>query len=59
MQPLYDYPTSFEAEQRNCFLVLWGQFTSQQEAESAIKGVPQYFWQQQSPPRDLELRPYL
>jgi hypothetical protein len=44
---------------RHCFLVMWGRFATRQEAESAIKGVPQYFWQQQNPPRVLELRPYL
>ncbi len=44
---------------RSCFLVMYGKFRTHQEAAVAVKKVPQYFWQQQSPPRVIELSRYL
>jgi hypothetical protein len=44
---------------RSCFLVMYGKFRTHQEAAVAVKKVPQYFWQQQSPPRVVELSRYL
>ena len=45
--------------ERSCFLVMYGKFRTHQEAEEAIKKVPQYFWQQGSPPKVVELSRYL
>ncbi len=44
---------------RACFLVMYGKYYTQQAAEEGIKQIPQYFWQQQSPPRVVELSRYL
>jgi septal ring-binding cell division protein DamX len=45
--------------ERSCFLVMYGKFYTQQAAAEGIKTVPRYFWQQQSPPRIVELSRYL
>jgi hypothetical protein len=44
---------------RSCFLVMWGKFRSQQEATTALKQVPNYFWKQKDPPEIVELNRYL
>ena len=48
-----------KAGARSCFLVMYGKCRTHQEAAEALKRVPQYFWQQQSPPRVVELSRYL
>lgn len=44
---------------RTCWLVLWGRFRTADEAELAIKLVPEYFRKQSHPPSVIELAPYL
>ena len=45
--------------QRNCYLVLWGTFSDREEANAALKSVPEYFWQQSAPPTVVDLKIYL
>ncbi len=44
---------------RQCYLVLFGIYTDKNSAESFLKTVPQYFWNQENPPKVLDLTPYL
>lgn len=44
---------------RICFLVLWGRFKTQSDADEAIKLVPRYFWDQSNPPQVIKLSKYL
>jgi hypothetical protein len=44
---------------RNCFLVMLGKYRTRREAAEGIDKVPQYFWQQASPPQVIELAKYL
>jgi len=44
---------------RICFLVLWGKFNIQSEADEALKLVPRYFWNQSNPPQVIKLSKYL
>jgi hypothetical protein len=44
---------------RNCWLVLWGRFRTQDEAAQNLRLVPEYFFQQSSPPTVIELEQYL
>ena len=44
---------------RTCFLVMYGKYLTRQEAVEGIDKVPQYFWQQASPPQVMELANYL
>jgi hypothetical protein len=44
---------------RNCWLVLWGKFRTQNEALQNLKLVPEYFFKQSAPPAVIELEPYL
>ena len=44
---------------RNCYLVLWGTFAGSQEANAALKSIPNYFWEQDAPPTVIDLGPYL
>ena len=44
---------------RNCWLVLWGKFRTQNEATQNLRLIPEYFFKQSDPPRVIELEPYL
>ncbi len=44
---------------RNCFLVMWGKFTSRQDAAESIRSIPDYFWRQQNPPVVVNLERYM
>jgi len=44
---------------RNCWLVLWGKFRTQDEAAQNLKLVPEYFFKQSAPPLVIELEQYL
>jgi hypothetical protein len=44
---------------RNCWLVLWGKFRTQNEAQQNLELVPPYFFKQSAPPVIVELKPYL
>ncbi|MGE5341499.1 MAG: DUF4388 domain-containing protein [Candidatus Omnitrophota bacterium] len=41
-----------------CYLVMWGKFTTRQEATNALKSVPNYFWKQREPPEIIDLAKY-
>jgi hypothetical protein len=44
---------------RNCWLVLWGKFRTQDEAAQNLRLIPEYFFKQSSPPTVIELEQYL
>jgi hypothetical protein len=44
---------------RNCFLVLWGRYSSEAEASAALGLIPRYFLRQQPPARVIDLQKYL
>ncbi|MCX6557506.1 MAG: hypothetical protein NTW95_08790 [Candidatus Aminicenantes bacterium] len=44
---------------RTCWLVLWGKFRTQNEAQQNLKLIPEYFFKQSEPPTVVELAPYL
>ena len=44
---------------RNCWLVLWGKFRTQNEATQNLRLIPEYFFKQSEPPAAIELNPYL
>jgi hypothetical protein len=44
---------------RSCWLVLWGKFRTQNEAEQNLNLIPEYFFKQSEPPAVIELAPYL
>jgi len=48
-----------ERDGRTCWLVCWGRFLSQAEAESGLRRVPPYFFQQSHPPQVVPLSQYL
>ncbi len=43
---------------RTCFLVMWGRFNSQAEAEKALSGLPAYFRRQDPPAKVVDLAAY-
>ncbi len=44
---------------RGCWLVLWGKFRTQNEAQQNLPLIPEYFIKQSNPPVVIELEPYL
>lgn len=44
---------------KTCYLVLWGKFATQNEAASAMKEIPPFFFQQHDPPQVVALATYL
>jgi hypothetical protein len=44
---------------RSCWLVLWGKFRTQNEAQQNLGLIPEYFLKQSNPPVVIELEPYL
>ena len=46
---------------KTCFLVMWGKFSTHEQATKAIKStsIPSYFWQQKDPPQIIDLIRYL
>jgi|GEM_PF-5402644 len=53
------YILNREKNGRNCFLVIWGRFRTEEDARTRLNQIPQYFWSQSSPPNVIELAPYL
>ncbi len=43
---------------RICFLVMYGRFSSVNQADVALKSIPQYFWKQ-NPPKTVEIKKYI
>ncbi|HDP94344.1 MAG TPA: hypothetical protein ENN40_03180 [Candidatus Aminicenantes bacterium] len=43
---------------RNCFLVMWGRFSSEDSALEAMRGLPAYFLNQDPPARVIDLATY-
>jgi hypothetical protein len=44
---------------RSCWLVFWGKFRTQNEAQQNLELIPEYFFKQSDPPRIIDLAQYL
>jgi hypothetical protein len=44
---------------KTCFLVMWGKYTTSDDAARDLKSIPSYFWGQQNPPEVIDITKYL